>query len=184
MKSFKQHTLNEALTSRQAELLRKVFGKAFTYKTARGIYYRRCYNALLDRNATVDNLKSVEVPPGLAASEASLIRAQFFNVLRGDASKGGFRDLFGRLETQPIPESNDMKSFKQHTLSEAFTRQHYVAIAELIDETLERIEETTNGNDKAIDAVAQLGKSLATMFKNDNPNFDKQRFLSACGINH
>ena len=85
-----------------------------------------------------------------------------------------------------------MKSFAQHTqrivkqehLTEAFTRQHYVAIAEEIDNCLAEVEEATDGNEKAIDAVATMAKRLATMFKNDNPQFDKNRFLSACGVNH
>jgi len=72
------------------------------------------------------------------------------------------------------------------TLSEAFTRQHYVAIAEVINDTLASIEEEQDRNGTKgghiIAAVEELAKKLATIFANDNRLFDKGLFLSKCGL--
>lgn len=66
----------------------------------------------------------------------------------------------------------------QEFITEAFTKQHYEAIADEV-KTLVDLFEDNSGD---IDAVQAFAERLATVFKNDNPRFDKQRFLKACGF--
>ena len=73
------------------------------------------------------------------------------------------------------------RSQKDESLHEAFTRQHYEAIAAAIDDTLAIIEEQGGSHD-AIRAVSGLARQLAVIFKNDNRLFDERRFLQACGV--
>jgi hypothetical protein len=59
-----------------------------------------------------------------------------------------------------------------------FTRQHYQAIADVVTvradcgcaDMFTRAERT------------QLAEKLADMFAHDNPRFDRDRFLTACGV--
>jgi DNA invertase Pin-like site-specific DNA recombinase len=39
------------------------------------------------------------------------------------------------------------------------------------------------GSNAAVNAIALLASRLACIFKDDNPAFDRQRFLRACGVN-
>lgn len=71
-----------------------------------------------------------------------------------------------------------MKTFKQHVLTEAFTKQHYTAIAKTIHNAYVVAE--AGGN--AEDAIDDIAKNLAIIFANDNPRFDKGFFLNACGV--
>jgi hypothetical protein len=67
----------------------------------------------------------------------------------------------------------------QTPVNEAFTKQHYIAIAKVIaGQRNVRGHESEDVND-ALDAVAI---ELAAMFAADNSAFDKGRFLSACGV--
>jgi hypothetical protein len=59
------------------------------------------------------------------------------------------------------------------------SKKHYVAIAREIAELLKDLE----GSNAAIHAVALLASRVACIFKDDNPAFDRQRFLQACGVN-
>jgi hypothetical protein len=59
------------------------------------------------------------------------------------------------------------------------SKKHYVAIAREIAELLKDLE----GSNAAINAVALLASRLAYVFKDDNPAFDRERFLRACGVN-
>ena len=70
-----------------------------------------------------------------------------------------------------------MKSFKQHVLTEAFTRQHYELLAKLIKELGDGLVET-KAQDDQLEAFAE---KLADLFKQDNPRFDKGFFLAKCG---
>lgn len=58
-----------------------------------------------------------------------------------------------------------------------FTRQHYKAIAEIIKE--KSFEDQTCV--KVIDADV-LVSMLADYFAIDNPRFDRDKFLTACGL--
>jgi len=64
----------------------------------------------------------------------------------------------------------------------AFTKRHYEVIAELINDTFADVEEATDGNKAALDALRELAQRMATVFANDNRMFDKHRFLRACGV--
>jgi len=55
------------------------------------------------------------------------------------------------------------------------SKKHYVAIAREIAEILKDLE----GSNAAINAVALLASRL----RDDNPAFDRERFLHACGVN-
>ena len=52
-----------------------------------------------------------------------------------------------------------------------FSRQHYVAISDVL-----RMWADSNGKIKAI----TIANALATMFEQDNPQFDRPKFIQAC----
>lgn len=54
-----------------------------------------------------------------------------------------------------------------------FTRQHYVAIASVIKTVLPGVNRAD---------AAHIATHLAQMFDEDNPNFDWDRFMVACGF--
>jgi hypothetical protein len=58
------------------------------------------------------------------------------------------------------------------------SKKHYVAIAREIAELLKDME----GSNAAIHAIGLLAARLACIFKDDNPAFDRERFLRACGV--
>jgi hypothetical protein len=60
------------------------------------------------------------------------------------------------------------------------SKKHYVAIAREIAELLKDLE----GSNAAINAVVLLASRLACIFKADNPAFDRERFLRACGVSN
>ena len=56
------------------------------------------------------------------------------------------------------------------------TRKHCVAIAEAV-------KQHTNTGDVAVDTeIAQLANKLARVLAGANPNFDRGRFMKACGL--
>ena len=66
-----------------------------------------------------------------------------------------------------------------------FTRQHYKAIAEIVKQntelgecrvTLPKVSRTYRNTRHFI------AKDLANYFAQDNPRFDRERFLAACGL--
>ncbi len=57
------------------------------------------------------------------------------------------------------------------------TRKHFVAVADAISKEVKASEcEATLA---ALDSVAA---ALCTVFQKDNPAFDRDRFLTACGL--
>lgn len=59
------------------------------------------------------------------------------------------------------------------------TRKHYIALAALIKD----LGETLSMPDQAADiAFADYVTDLSDLFAKDNPNFDRARFLTACGL--
>ena len=56
------------------------------------------------------------------------------------------------------------------------TRKDYVATADI----LETLVATVEGD--ALNAVFDAADEFAQMFANDNPRFDRTRFVNACGI--
>jgi hypothetical protein len=59
------------------------------------------------------------------------------------------------------------------------TRKHFIAVAALI----KGLADTTADPAQATDiAVRDVADGLADLFAKDNPNFDRARFLTACGF--
>lgn len=55
------------------------------------------------------------------------------------------------------------------------TRKHFIAIAADFKAVL-------NVNPELTDAIRELASSQADLFKSINPNFDRARFMEACGF--
>jgi hypothetical protein len=58
------------------------------------------------------------------------------------------------------------------------TRKDYVAIAGVINEVVGAYGEEAH----TMDALKAVAKDLCGILKADNSNFDRQRFLTACGV--
>lgn len=56
------------------------------------------------------------------------------------------------------------------------TRKDYVMIAEVINRN------TVSLTESALIDFARMAEDLATELQNDNPRFDRDRFLTACGV--
>lgn len=54
------------------------------------------------------------------------------------------------------------------------TRKHFEAIAALLD----RERSLNNGGDGSVFAIAE---AMADLFAKENPRFDRDKFLTACG---
>ena len=62
------------------------------------------------------------------------------------------------------------------------TRKHFEAIAEIVNSLT--IPNAAAGFDEGFNSgVVELAENLAGYFATENPNFDRQRFLKACGLN-
>lgn len=59
------------------------------------------------------------------------------------------------------------------------SKKLYIAIANRINDIY---EETDLGIQNSQIVVQWIAKDLAVIFKQDNPRFDRARFLKACGI--
>ena len=59
------------------------------------------------------------------------------------------------------------------------TRKDYQLIAEVIKSGIENWE---GWNEKPEEVLAGTARSLATKLAQDNPRFDRARFLTACGV--
>ena len=61
------------------------------------------------------------------------------------------------------------------------TRKDYVAFAALIKShmTGDLEHETSHQNDMKVSGMA---RDMADLFSRDNPRFDRERFLKACGV--
>ena len=58
-----------------------------------------------------------------------------------------------------------------------FTKKHYKAIAEIV------VRARKNPNLATVDGhCRQIASDLANYFATDNPRFDRDKFLSACGL--
>jgi len=56
------------------------------------------------------------------------------------------------------------------------TAQHYEAIAEII------AQEHAKGNAESKITTETIAFKLAVYFKHDNPSFDREKFMYACGM--
>lgn len=62
-----------------------------------------------------------------------------------------------------------------------FTRQHYKAIAEIVKGQKE-LADVFAHKQFATQRISDIAKGLADYFAKDNPRFDRDRFLEACGL--
>jgi hypothetical protein len=61
------------------------------------------------------------------------------------------------------------------------SKRHYVAIASIANVAL---KSSVDGRKYANDpVVVSFAENLARYFASDNPRFDRERFLAACGVN-
>lgn len=58
------------------------------------------------------------------------------------------------------------------------TKKHYIKIAAVF----KRAKELENNDEDAVQVLHDLAYDLCTFFKEDNPNFDRERFMTACGF--
>jgi vacuolar-type H+-ATPase catalytic subunit A/Vma1 len=56
------------------------------------------------------------------------------------------------------------------------SKQHYVAIAEVLNNV------GADADDEVQDAIDNIAEDLADYFLQDNPRFDRERFLKAAGV--
>lgn len=61
------------------------------------------------------------------------------------------------------------------------SRKHYIKIAKVIRSEVEKAE-VSSLLPETVNALTEVADSLATMFKADNSNFDRARFMDACGL--
>lgn len=59
------------------------------------------------------------------------------------------------------------------------TRKHYEAIAEILSEHKDDSQYSTVIDERRVESISL---SLADYFEKDNPRFDRDRFLEACGV--
>lgn len=60
------------------------------------------------------------------------------------------------------------------------TRKDYVAIAEVINQHV--IQADAHQDITGFFAISGIAAGIATVMENDNPRFDRDKFLKACGI--
>jgi len=61
------------------------------------------------------------------------------------------------------------------------SRKHFVAVAAILKE--KTIETPAAGFDEGFaSATEEIAGELATFFKSENPNFNRSKFLTACGL--
>ena len=96
------------------------------------------------------------------------------------ANKAGFKKEYGDKKGTEVLYATAWKNKKKNEgaeVNEAFTRQHYESIAKMIKEIASFME--TRQQEEVLE---DLVEKLAAYFKEDNPRFDKGRFIIACGI--
>jgi len=61
------------------------------------------------------------------------------------------------------------------------TRKDYVMIAETIKGSI-NYEQSFNNNQAGVNSLKFLALTLSSLLEEDNPRFDRARFLTACGV--
>lgn len=64
----------------------------------------------------------------------------------------------------------------------AMSRKHYREVAEIISGELPLPAARTPEADAERDVLRSVADGLAGMFKRDNSEFNRQRFMDACGL--
>lgn len=63
-----------------------------------------------------------------------------------------------------------------------FSRKHYKAIAKIINEEKICLDADPDTCSLAINVVSDIASDLAVYFQQDNPRFDRKKFMTACGL--
>lgn len=66
-----------------------------------------------------------------------------------------------------------------------FSKQDYVSIANVIDATWSKLLNRAYGTDQVWEVKYDMEAvitAFADMFEQDNPNFDRERFVMACNV--
>jgi hypothetical protein len=65
------------------------------------------------------------------------------------------------------------------------SKKHFIAIAATIRSQIDSESHLIAGPRKTVrlETIAESANRLADVFANENPRFDRARFLAACGIN-
>ena len=58
------------------------------------------------------------------------------------------------------------------------TKKHYKAIAEILKKVTDENQDVVT----TLWAVNEIVEKLTIFFKSDNPNFNKDKFIKACGL--
>ena len=73
------------------------------------------------------------------------------------------------------------------------SRQDYLAFAKIIADELQDLREGSGMNIHAnrhphrracMELLVTIAEGMSTAFQNDNPRFDEDRFMGACGFNY
>ena len=65
------------------------------------------------------------------------------------------------------------------------TKQSFIRAASIVSNIRQgqwSFPETTICQDEYVDVATVVAEAFATLFRDDNPRFDQQRFLIACGL--
>ncbi len=62
------------------------------------------------------------------------------------------------------------------------TKKHFIKIAAAFKASIAELDPGTNSDAVALVTVRCIADALCAIFKDANPDFDKQRFLTACGF--
>ena len=62
------------------------------------------------------------------------------------------------------------------------TKKHYTLIADAIAESVDAYAELDTAGDMVRMALRDVALSIADTLEADNPRFDRNRFLVACGV--
>ncbi|PSH64675.1 hypothetical protein CU103_12390 [Phyllobacterium sophorae] len=64
------------------------------------------------------------------------------------------------------------------------TKKHYIAVSDVFRDEMKYLRTflDRNGNDIAKDHLENVAVQLAIFFKKDNPRFNRERFMTACGF--
>jgi len=71
------------------------------------------------------------------------------------------------------------ETYRSKLEESSFSRQHYEAVAKLLDSIVPNNLEGSNG---AQDVWDKVYEGMVEIFKKDNPRFDETRFAKACGL--
>lgn len=67
-------------------------------------------------------------------------------------------------------------------MASKYQKRHYEDVAIIIMDAWSRCDAVTGQEEHSNAILSFLGGDFANLFATDNPNFDRERFLKACGL--